>query len=105
MAKMKTMYLPSTREGYHWQVSCDKMQGRPGYALAIEGKLGFREDGSPSSFQYELYGSTRSHRVPVNGRMTKGNMFGATQAMIDTMAAGGLIPREERCPMMEFMPG
>ncbi len=87
-------YIKSTKPGYHWNFYTHKPQGRPGYAMAVEGKVEVREGGRISSFETVIF-QDRQVRRDIAGRMTTKNRNAALQALWDKMQADGLIDKGE----------
>ena len=85
-------YIPSTKPGYHWNVYTYKPQGRPGYAVAVEGEL---DTSSPfQSFTTVIF-QDRQIRVDIPGRFTVKNRNQALRGLFDKLAEAKYIdPRE-----------
>lgn len=87
-------YVKSTKPGYHWSMYTHKPQGRPGYAFAVEGKLGSHNGGSITSFETVLF-QDRTVREDIPGRMTVKSRNAALQRLWDKMQDAGLIDEGE----------
>lgn len=89
-----SQYVKSTKEGYHWNLYTYKPQGRPGYAMAVEGVLENVEGGAFQSFTYVMF-KNRQVMVPVVGRMTVKNRNAALYALWCKMHEDKLIADTE----------
>ncbi|BBA65163.1 predicted ORF [Xanthomonas phage XacN1] len=89
-----SQYIPSTQEGYHWNLYTHKPDGRPGYAMAVEGKVERREDGSVRSFETIIF-QDRQVRQNIPGRMTVKNRNNGLCALFDTLVEKGYIDKRE----------
>ncbi len=89
-----SQYVKSTKEGYHWNIYTYKPQGRPGYAMAVEGKVEHHNDGSIRSFETVIF-QDRQIRENIDGRMTAKNRNAALQRLWDKMQEAKLIDKDE----------
>lgn len=87
-----SQYIESTTPGKHWNVYTYKPQGRPGYAMAVEGEYKPAGDGCMfDSFSYVMF-EARQIRIDIIGRMTTKSRNAALVRLLDTMVEGKLVP-------------
>jgi hypothetical protein len=89
-----SQYVKSTKEGYHWNLYTHMPQGRPGYAVAVEGKVEMHNGGAIRSFETVIF-QDRQIRHDIPGRMTTKSRNAALQALWDKMQEAGLIDKAE----------
>lgn len=83
----------STKPGYHWKVYTHKPEGRPGYAMAQEGKLEMGDDGRVRGFVVELF-TDRNVRQNIDGRFTAKNRDAAVTALVKILTDNQFIEPE-----------
>lgn len=88
-----SQYIKSTTPGKHWNMYTYKPQGRPGYAMAVEGEVEEHSRGI-SSFTTVIF-QDRQIREDIPGRMTVKSRNAALQALWDKMQEAGLIDKAE----------
>jgi hypothetical protein len=91
-------YIKSTKPGYHWNVYTYKPQGRPGYAVAVEGQLDNVGTGI-QSFTTVVF-QDRQLRIDIMGRMTKNSRNAALQRLWDTMQEQKLVADGEKLALI-----
>jgi hypothetical protein len=83
-----TKYIESTTDGYYWRLYTYKPQGRPAYAFATEGKVGFRDNGTVESFETVMF-QDRTARVDIPGRLTEKARTAGMKALYEKLVAEG----------------
>jgi hypothetical protein len=92
-----SQYIKSTKPGYHWSVYTYKPQGRPGYAIAVEGEL---DTTSPYQGFTTVIFQDRQLRIDIMGRMTKNSRNAALQRLWDTMQEQKLVADGEQLALI-----
>lgn len=92
---MTDIYIPCLDvPGNTISVGVYKPQGRPAYISAMEGRYTEGRDGGFSSFETELFGKDRSHRVMLTGNNTAKNRAVALAKMLADLKAMGWIAQD-----------